>query len=215
MTLTKFSSTVAAIAMTLLQSPIASHSAAAQGNFIGPYAGIAVDYGISELNTVKTVTIPPTEEEGSRIGGFAGTVFAGYNHDIGRNMIVGLEGDFTFGRWTGTFHNDDYLVDWNASLRARFGQIIHQDLLAYVTAGVSWMHASVSPNGVGSFDRTFVGYVVGGGFEYAWRPSMYLRLEYLYSNYNSWSFNPTPLINEKVDPDLHQIRLGLVIPLQH
>lgn len=211
-----FVRTGAALIVSLAAAGSAASGALAQSTFSGPYAGAAIGYGITELSTEKTVTVPPPPITviGSSVDGIAGTIFAGYNLSIAPRTILGVEADATWSHWTGTFHNDDYEVDWNASVRARLGYELRPDLLAYVTGGVGWMHLSVSPNHTGDFDKTLAGYVVGGGLEYTWLPQARLRLEYLYSNYRSWSFDPTPLIHEKVDPEAHQFRIGLVIPLQ-
>ena len=186
-------------------------------SFGGAYVGAAVDYGTTELGTVKTIILPPppVDEVSSSVSGFGATAFAGYNHFVGHGMMVGLEADATWSDWNGTFHNDDYSVRWNASVRGRLGYLMKPDLLAYVTGGIGWMDGKISPNHVGEFSHTFTGFVVGAGIEYAIHPAARLRLEYLYSNYGSWTFEPNPALREKIDPEMHQFRIGLVIPLHH
>lgn len=203
---------VALIAALTLTATVASAQS-------GPYAGLAIGYGWSELNTVKTVLTPPpppppiyTEFPASSVEGLSGTVFAGYDLAIGRGIIVGLEGDFELMDWNGHFHNDDFTTRWHATLRGRLGYQLMPNTVVYVTGGAAWMHMSVSPDMVGSFGSTLTGYAVGAGAEYALFPKAKLRLEYLYSDFGGHSFDATPLVNERFDPNVHQVRLGIVVP---
>ena len=207
---------ISAVAIAILCSlALISGASDAQSVVSGPYAGIAAGYGMTELHTRKTVTAPPEDQIGSDVHGFAGTVFAGYNLGIGHHVVLGVEADATVTDWSGIFHNDDYNLRWNATLRARLGYELSRHVLVYMTGGAGWLHTNISPDHFGSFDKTLTGYVVGGGLEYAWHPNFRLRVEYLYSNYASWSFSPTQLVNETLNPETHQVRVGFVIPVTY
>jgi outer membrane immunogenic protein len=137
-----------------------------------------------------------------------GGVYAGYNFSVAPNLVVGVEGDFS---WT---HLDDSAtgpnmtaagglvptgsvnlsrnLNWLASARGRAGFTVTPNALVYVTGGAAWGGTSYSasdifqngcPNNcviVSPFSSTASGYVVGGGLEWAFNRNWLLRGEYLY-----------------------------------
>ena len=208
----------------LAASLILPFEAAAQSRFTGPYIGATVGYGSNRLDTTKTVTAPVCPDDtvliggvcvgaSSTISGVTGTALAGYNFAIAHHIIAGIEADMTVSGFKGTFHGDDYDTHWNSTLRGRIGYEMAHGLLAYATAGAGWLNIKVTPGGLSSSTRTLPGYVVGAGLEYALAPHARLRLEYLYSKYRSWDFDPSPTVHERLAPDLHQIRAGVVFPV--
>jgi outer membrane immunogenic protein len=93
---------------------------------------------------------------------FRGTLYAGYNWQIGR-AVVGLEGDAGFADQTTTVAGGAYpatpfaaggspsnsfalRTTWDASLRARGGYLVDPSVLLYGTAGPSWIHFETTSN---------------------------------------------------------------------
>jgi outer membrane immunogenic protein len=136
----------------------------------------------------------------------------GYNWQIG-NWVTGLEGDFAWadskgtragipGTWRrnlGSGMDTATLSDsWDASLRGRIGMLVEPNTLVYATGGVTWLNTTASascaptypagwciaPN-ARSVSRALTGWTVGGGVEWLIAPSVILRGEYRYSNYQT------------------------------
>lgn len=140
-----------------------------------------------------------------RGNGVLGGVQAGYNWQVSPNWLVGAEIDWTATdlKDTETFPNlfsDGEpaglgFIEWKrntkwlASLRARLGWTWDRMLL-YATGGVAFNRSKYSGFDVfdggcpgcveDSFSKTKVGFVLGGGLEYAIASNWSLRAEYLY-----------------------------------
>lgn len=96
---------------------------------------------------------------------------------------------------------------WDASLRARVGYLVSPVLLTYVTGGVAWQKVEASatcqhsvadplcvvvagnPFGTGTGSAILTGWTVGGGFEDRIYGNWFLRGEYRYSNFGTWTGN--------------------------
>jgi outer membrane immunogenic protein len=99
-------------------------------------------------------------------------------------------------------------VDWLGTDRVRIGFLISPTFLAYATGGVAYgdvrasvaIAQTVSPGfspGVsfGSFNNTLAGWTAGGGVEWLFYPNWSLKVEYLYYDLGSVTFNMSPLVN--------------------
>ena len=127
-------------------------------------------------------------------GGLAGG-YAGYNWQSG-SWVFGVEGDFN-GVWNDeTFVIDGFEVDvgsdYLASLRGRLGYAIDRTLL-FATAGVAFTQMSAEAdffNGISlSADKSFTGWTVGAGAEYAFTNNWIGRLEYRYYDFGDSSID--------------------------
>jgi opacity protein-like surface antigen len=101
--------------------------------------------------------------------------------------------------------------DWLGTLRARAGYLIMPQLLAYGSAGAAFggVRSSVATSQItdsgpglpmtywnaGSKTGVKLGYVVGGGLEWMFKPGWSVRAEYAYRNLGSVSYPMTPLVN--------------------
>ena len=112
-------------------------------------------------------------------------VYGGYNHTTDR-FLLGVEGDFAI-------ISSDTGDGYEASLLARGGLVLDH-LLLYATAGVSVI-------GDDNFDS--VGFIVGGGAEYMFTPSIIGRAEGLYGVYDDAG------VNNNVDVETFTIRGGI------
>ena len=215
---------MAALFMALAVATIAAPSrATAQTSFDGNYAGASVGFSANALSATKTVGVAPAAvfDNSTTTGGFTGTVFVGQNfgRNIGlaRHFLLGLEIDGTLSDLSSTVHNDSYRSNWGATFRARFGYEAKPGLLLYATGGYGMLNVNLVPDGLSHASATLSGYVIGGGVELATNLPWHARLraEYLYSSYGSWSYDAIPTVHEHLAPDLHQLRLGVVIPINH
>jgi high affinity Mn2+ porin len=140
------------------------------------------------------------------LGGFQ----AGDNLLLPPNLLIGLEGDFTFptypdlsGQSTGVTANfvspslgsATYMESLQAaaSLRGRLGYVF-DDWLLYATGGVAWSRNSQSLTQLssGAADNPFfwrAGWSVGGGLEFPLVPNWTARIEYLHSNFGAKNVN--------------------------
>jgi hemoglobin/transferrin/lactoferrin receptor protein len=140
----------------------------------------------------------------------------GYNWQFRNGLVLGLEGD-----WSKTYmkHREevtagatdnpdliggepvailDYDIDWTASLRAKVGYALSDDLLVYATGGLAMLRETESreqwiQRGTSgetqifsvskdtSFNRR--GFTIGGGVEYALNDSWSIAADYSYSRF--------------------------------
>lgn len=171
----------------------------------------------------------------------SGGVQLGFNVQQG-NWVFGLEADlsalqldeqqnysgvvaaFPAVPWTG---RDSVSADWLATARARAGMLASPALLIYGTAGVAFtqieqVSSVISPGS--SIDHRLsgeeskVGWVVGGGAEYALGGSWRLKAEYLFISFDGVSETatldtlpppPVTVTHSVEDLTLHNFRLGL------
>jgi outer membrane immunogenic protein len=101
-------------------------------------------------------------------GNFQISPYFGYNWQVNRNWVLGVEGDIAFGSQTITTPNyylatpflesgalrNSFSVkaDWDASIRARAGYLITPGLMIYGTAGPSWLRLQSASNCSTSFE---------------------------------------------------------------
>jgi outer membrane immunogenic protein len=138
--------------------------------------------------------------------GGIGTLFAGYNLQLGR-AVIGVEADV----WgLGDVSGEDDLglatadLDRLYSVRGRLGFLATPALLVYATGGGAWASYDLKLPG-GTESHTFSGYQVGGGTELMLSPHWTVKLEYLFTDLSSEDVGGVGTF----DPDLHTVRAGL------
>jgi outer membrane immunogenic protein len=157
---------------------------------------------------------------GSQSAGFLGGGQAGYNWQTGA-FVLGVETDFDGSTLSKKFNNvgspfaaatglgGDFLtvngknsLTWLGTTRARLGFVATPDnrLMIYATGGVAYgggnsqfsvfdaTHGAIF-SGTPSSSR--VGWVIGGGAEYAVTNNITIKGEYLYADLGSTNFNTT------------------------
>ncbi len=165
------------------------HAGYAWSSFDGTYSGLGtpLDYG-------------SLDPDGPLIGGQIG-----YNHQFDNNLVLGVEGDFSwlfnaddsasntglgpvFGAGAVTFNNGISAdLDWLASARLRAGYAAG-NVMPYITGGVAMAGYEIGASSgastgfatSGKTDETAIGGVVGGGLEYLASENVVLRAEALY-----------------------------------
>lgn len=129
--------------------------------------------------------------------GFIGGLLAGYNWQLSRNWVFGLEVD---GGWSGA---DSAVVlagpgvvnselKWNGHVRARIGYAMDRTLL-FFAGGLAFADIEqFLPAGPVAVSNTLTGYSIGLGIDHAFTPRWIGRVEYLYDDYGSNNYNYAP-----------------------
>jgi len=190
-------------------------------NWTGPYVGAnvgggwgnrSVDFAPNDTS-VLPANVPPSTSFNT--SGALGGVQAGYNWQFNRNWLVGIEADFDVSGVKGSAVSSNTLlggalltapvderINWFGTLRARWGFLPTDNLVAYVTGGLAYgqvvrtgsyslpinsfgfnntnsFACAASPCFTGSSSEIDVGWALGGGIEYAFRNNFTLKVEYL------------------------------------
>lgn len=164
-----------------VRGPVYKAAPVAVFNWTGFYFGGHLGYGWGDGVNV-----------GNNVDGFLGGVQAGYNWQLSRNWVFGVEGDIS-----GTDMNNNAFahIDYLGTLRARVGYTWDRAML-YGTGGLAWNRSSLL-----GFHDTDTGYALGLGLEWAFAPNWSTKLEYMYYNFD----NVTTL----GDTDVSTIKVGL------
>ena len=176
----------------------------------GFYVGLHAGYGWTISDEVGIHTTPPIPNGVFRgnIGnvdpkGILGGAQIGYNLQYG-NIVYGVEGDISFtdrrASTTGLILGVPVTVrareQWFGSVRGRLGLAADRALF-YVTGGVGFtdIRSSATVPGFGNFSntKTQVGWVAGGGVEYAFTNNWTARLEGLYYHVKRYRFTAVAL----------------------
>ncbi|WP_075996020.1 outer membrane protein [Salaquimonas pukyongi] len=165
----------------------------------GAYAGVHGDLKWRKVGVMGSSDIDMSHSPG--IGGYIG-----YNQEIYGPIIGGLE---VMGGYSGKSQSKGgYTVeqDWDASLRARMGYALEQNLF-YGLAGVKTSRVTVS--NAGNSDTNWMnGWTVGAGVERQLTDNIIGRIEYDYSRFGKTEFE-TAGPNRDVDLTDHGIKLGV------
>jgi outer membrane immunogenic protein len=186
--------TVGCVAAALAATPVAAQ--AADAGQPPPYrAPLPVFYNWSGFYVGGQVGLGWTGGDNGQTG-IVGGGQVGWNYQVNQ-WVLGVEGDiaatsiknsasvtvFTPGIGTGFAHGEASL-DWISTFAARFGWTFDR-WLVYGKVGGAWAHAHAdafaSMNGLtasGSIDKTFSGWMLGVGTEYALRDNWSVKLEY-------------------------------------
>lgn len=161
----------------------------------GLYIGAHVGYGEANFDGCLECTRSGDILDAGELdlNGVVGGVHGGYNHQFG-SFLLGIEGDLT---WTGfkdegdapnptsTLEEGDHHVgevDFLASVRGRLGFAFDR-VLIFGTGGVAFTEAEWETHQHGNDDKAKfndMGWVAGGGAEWAAAENISFRLEGLY-----------------------------------
>jgi hemoglobin/transferrin/lactoferrin receptor protein len=172
------------------------------------------------------------------LGDFTGKsagIQAGFNYQFANDLVLGLEGDFSWtdasytkaqydGRWDAYGFTAD--VNWMATVRAKAGVAVDR-LFVYGSAGLTAADVDQSyfytTKEVGSSSTAYygdskrmTGWTVGAGVEYAMTRNWTLKGEYNFVNLDrgafeneSESFGSTRVRSWRGDLDIDQVRVGV------
>jgi len=198
------------------------------GFYVGAHAGYR--WADADLTTdpytftpplASLVSVPGRNENYGLNGGIVG-LQAGYNYQFAPNWLLGVEGDWTWGKSsdsiartiTGTAasgdgftlnRNSEVELTWQATIRGRLGYV-NGPWLIYGTGGVAFAHVKWSEANTLSVaapattvsvawsdSKTLTGWVAGAGMEYMFNPNWIGRVEYLYESFGDFTV-PTGLV---------------------
>lgn len=180
-------------------------------DWTGFYVGINGGYG-GGVVTGSTTFVQPgapglaeTTTASNRTAGYVGGAQGGYNYQLTKNIVVGVETDAqwsdvkaqhqaaTIGGPLGfVYTNTPNDVSWFGTTRLRAGYA-SGNALSYVTGGVAYgevnAHGSQISGGVfgGSASQNKAGWALGGGAMYALTKNLSMRAEYLYVSFSGVS----------------------------
>jgi opacity protein-like surface antigen len=157
----------------------------------------------------------PVKSSGD-ISGFGVGASFGFDWNLYKNWIIGVEADGTATDAGGNLGRGTYTTDYFATFRGRVGYQYNPKLLLYGTAGIAYngLHfkgpglvTQNNPDGTFKISTTLPGFVGGIGAEYEWN-GMHLFAEYLGTHFEEWSFF-TGTTRHAVETDAHMFRLGV------
>jgi len=154
--------------------------------------------------------------------GFLGGLYAGYNFDLGNNLILGIDGDITYNNLddsnsqTYTNGSSDYLesaLRWSGAVRGRAGYAFDR-FLPYIAGGVAFgnIENTFEDNRFfASHRQTLTGWTAGAGVDYAATDNLVLRLEYRYTDYGNDDFDLGRTSDTSINNSFktNEVRLGI------
>ncbi len=179
------------------------------GGYIGGQIGY--EFGKDDAFATSTRTGLGVGSNGARPDGVVGGAHIGYNFStqslpllgntfggvfgtvLGTGGVIGIEGDVD---GSGSRQNyfiggiaTNYHENVQGSIRGRLGIAVNR-VLFYATGGVAIAgldntYTNTIVGGTDTFNRTRVGYTVGGGIEYAFEGNFSVRAEYRYTDFGS------------------------------
>lgn len=195
------------------QEPAPSFAAPAF-NWSGAYIGGQIDYSMTK-GKFSYANFPEAKATGK---GFLGGIYTGYNFDVGNNVILGAELDFTTG-FNKSKKNDasgyaayaTTQARWAGAARARVGYAMDR-FLPYLAGGVALggiKDTVTTQNSSFTSDKTRSGWTIGGGVDYAATDKVILRLEYRYTNFGKQNFDLNNSMNYSRKLSTNDIRIGV------
>ncbi len=169
-------------------------------SWTGPYAGLRGGVGFLQGDFSIPGASASENISGGLLGGFVG---ANYQMD---NIVVGIEGNLNY-NWNKTDidvigTDTEVKSDVSGSVVGRLGYAMDQTLF-FATAGWAATRVGID-TAAGSEDRTFNGWTVGAGIDYAFSDTLFGRAEYSYNNFGTEQIQGTD-----VDLDEHVVTAGI------
>jgi outer membrane immunogenic protein len=142
-------------------------------NWTGFYAGLHGGWGWGDANVAR--------QDGYTLGGQAG-----FNHQFVNGILIGIETDISFTSADANLGGAAFSIDYFGTVRGRLGYAFDR-VLVYATGGAAYASGKLS---VGPFtnDHMHFGYVLGFGLEGMITPNLSVRIEYLYTDFHSRTF---------------------------
>jgi outer membrane immunogenic protein len=169
-------------------------------NWAGGYVGLQKGYGW--LNGDFSV---PGASASDNFDGFLLGGFAGYNFTFD-NFVLGVEGDFSYNWNDNRYHafgtHGDVGTDWDGSIRGRVGYAFDRTLV-YATGGWAVANGFIDTT-AGDENRSFNGWTVGAGVDWAVTDNFFVRGEYRFIDYSERKLNGV-----KVDLDQSKLLFGV------
>ena len=173
-------------------------------DWTGFYSGIHAGYAwVDGTYFAAPATNFTLNADGVRFG-----TLGGYNFQSD-SIVFGIESDTSFGTLKDSNATiDEIKIGIESTLRARVGVSMDR-LLPYVTAGAALAQASSNQFGLGKDKNYHLGFVAGGGLEYAATDHLRLRAEYLYESFGKETYHIGPF-NDTMKWDQQTLRAAVV-----
>lgn len=182
-------------------APVADARSCDGGPFAGFYIGAAVGYG--NQDTTNTDVLGGTGSVSYDDGGFAGSLYSGYNIQCGR-LVVGYESDYNFMDSDNTFTDDSggclgpcftltNDIKYFGTSRLRIGLVHSDNIMIYATGGIAYAKVESTldffPFGFSQSDEDWkFGWTAGGGVEFIRHGNWSLRAEALYMDFGDQTY---------------------------
>jgi len=203
---------------TVVYEPVSAPEVAPAGFvWTGGYVGL-----VAGVNFLKgETTIPNYEPKGYNPDSTSATIGGkiGYNYQFANNLVLGAEAslvavfndgsDFTF--------SDEFIrvgQDWQAQIVAKAGYAIDR-FLPYVKGGVAFIgiddvqYLSESFGDSSPLSRTYTGWTVGVGADYAFNDKWILGADYSYAKFGGHDFDNDDIGPTIVKPSTHTVSVSL------
>jgi outer membrane immunogenic protein len=153
-------------------------------SWAGGYVGVLGGYGWADGTLNGPAGSSKPDFDGGRLGGFAG-----WNFDVGNNIILGAEGDIDYDWNKGSSQTTSFATEFSGSARARAGYAVDKALF-YVAGGWTGASGKFKDSATGVNDSKMLnGWTVGAGVDYAVTDRIFTRVEYRYNDYGSKSYS--------------------------
>lgn len=163
--------------------------------------------------------------------GFIGGLYAGYNYDLGNNIVIGVDTDWVwsnmdesdsatyFGGTTSEYTIKSKLKEkWAGATRARVGYAVDR-WMPYIAGGVAYAKVdsnfrikdsagNVVSGYSASGSDTMTGWTIGAGFDYAMTDHVILRAEYRYTDFGDEDYSKDN-VKYNVDYKTNDFRVGV------
>jgi len=198
-------------------------------SWTGFYAGGQIGGSWSDSDVSATLYKTAVPGMSPDLSGFIGGLYAGYNFDIGNNVIIGAETDWIWADMDKTntepfsFDSENYTLDakikekWAGATRIRVGYAVDR-WLPYIAGGVAYAKVDSkfaagyanSDNALTSMNGsdTMTGWTIGAGVDYAITQNIVARLEYRYSDFGDKDYSNDDG-NYRVDYKTNDVRVGV------
>jgi outer membrane immunogenic protein len=168
------------------------------GGYVGVQGGYAWGDGrLEETDGPDFVDFEPD--------GFIGGVYAGYNYQMSNNVVIGAEVDAVYAD-VDDFQELSQDLNWSAAARLRLGYAVDR-FLPYVAGGVAFGDVESSNDSDINLDETYVGWTIGGGFDYAFTDNLLFRAEYRFTDFGSESCVDAGGL--EMDLQTNEVRFGI------
>jgi outer membrane immunogenic protein len=156
--------------------------------------------GFTDVTSAPVVAAATGTSKG-RFDGVIGGVQTGYNWQIDRTWVFGIETDFQGSGERGSttvcvsasclaFVTSETKLRWFGTLRGRIGVLVDPRIMLYGTGGLAYGNFDLNYGstlfgiaGAASVNTTRIGWTVGGGIEGALDNNWSIKAEYLYADY--------------------------------
>lgn len=198
-------------------------------SWTGFYAGGQIGGSWSDTDVKgHSAVIDYTKSFSPDPSGFIGGLYAGYNFDIGNNVVLGIETDWV---WGDMDENDKFTYNkvgdvvssklkekWAGATRARVGYAMDR-WMPYLAGGVAYSKVDsnyrlksskgdVYPTYSANGSDTLTGWTIGAGVDYAMTDHLILRAEYRYTDFGDEDYSKNN-VKYNVDYKTNDFRVGV------